>query len=69
MSKDIKYFTRLSTADYERCMEELPGCESLATFHVCFEDGTGKSVCRRCFRQHIDEGSWITDALSVLAEA
>lgn len=59
MQKAVKYTS--DTPDVV-CKENLPGCDSkLETVHVCFEDGSGITVCRSCFDSHLNDGSWISD--------
>jgi len=64
MVKYIKYTAAL-THDAD-CSEKLPNCEKKAALHVCFEDGSGASVCRMCFKGRINEGDWITDEVQTL---
>ncbi|MHB1391348.1 MAG: hypothetical protein ACYCXF_09015 [Thermoleophilia bacterium] len=60
MQKTVK-FTSETPATV--CKEKLPGCDvKTGIVHVCFEDGTGESVCRNCLAKLADEGRWITDS-------
>ena len=67
MTKTVKYTSDFSAEEKCSCAEQLSGCETRADYHVCFEDGSGKSVCRKCFDQRVNKGSWITDNAEVLA--
>lgn len=67
MLKTVKYYNEVSADDRYQCAEKLPGCEVTASFHVCFEDGSGVNVCRSCFDKRVNAGEWITDSVEVLA--
>lgn len=67
MVKVIKYISEVP-ASAARCDEGLEGCNVFAgSVHVCFEDGTGVTLCKNCFEKRCDEGVWITDATVRLA--
>ena len=58
--KRIKYTSETSTGV---CDEKLPGCDlKSGTVHVCFEDGSGATVCKNCFDHRLNTGTWITDS-------
>jgi len=60
MPRTVKYTSEAPTAV---CKEKLPGCDAKSeTVHVCFEDGSGVTVCRNCFDQLLNEGKWISDS-------
>jgi len=60
MFKTVKYTSDSSEAV---CKEGLPGCDlKSGSVHVCFEDGSGATVCRNCFEKRLDEGVWVTDS-------
>ena len=63
MVRIVKYTTDLEGAE-AGCGEH--GCEEAASVHVCFEDGTGVSVCQKCLEARVNEGEWITDSCQVL---
>ena len=67
MVKTVKYTSDFSAEEKCSCSERLPGCAATAAYHVCFEDGSGKSVCEKCFEQRVNSGAWITDSTEVLA--
>jgi hypothetical protein len=67
MVKVVKFTSPMSVST--PCSEQQAGCEAEADIHVCFEDGSGVSVCRSCFDQRINEGAWITDSCECLAVA
>ncbi len=57
--KRIKYTSDASTVT---CSEKQAGCDvESGVVHVCFEDGSGATVCRNCFNSLLNEGKWITD--------
>lgn len=66
MMKEIKYVGKLTAKSGAVCQEQLPGCERVATVHVCFEDGNGGSVCRNCFEKKVNRGDWTCDSTEVL---
>lgn len=66
MVKTVKYTSELSPEEGCKCAERLTGCEVTASLHVCFEDGSGISVCKSCFGQRANEGEWITDSSQTL---
>ncbi|MHB1325881.1 MAG: hypothetical protein ACYC0L_06715 [Thermoleophilia bacterium] len=60
MPRTVKYTSEAPTAV---CKEKLSGCDAKSeTVHVCFEDGSGVTVCRNCFDQLLNEGKWISDS-------
>ncbi|MFA6000489.1 MAG: hypothetical protein WC828_00010 [Thermoleophilia bacterium] len=67
MSRIVKY---TSEAPVDVCNEKLPGCDlKSGTVHVCFEDGSGITVCTNCFNSRLNEGEWITDSCVTLKAA
>jgi GH24 family phage-related lysozyme (muramidase) len=66
MVKNVKYTSEIKEDMSGVCAEKLPGCEEKATVHVCFEDGSGESVCRSCFDRRVNDGDWITDSAEYL---
>ena len=66
MVRIVKYSQKLSPDDRAGCSEKLANCEQTAAVHVCFEDGSGAFVCRRCFTQRVNDCTWITDDLKML---
>lgn len=67
MLKTIKYTSNFPVEERCGCSEKLDGCEATAAYHVCFEDGSGKSVCKSCFDQRVNTGAWVTDSTEKLA--
>ncbi|RJQ42523.1 MAG: hypothetical protein C4534_09920 [Gaiellales bacterium] len=67
MLKTVKYTSNFPVEEKCSCTEKLPGCEGTAAYHVCFEDGSGKSVCRNCFDKRVNSGEWETDSAERLA--
>ena len=68
MVKVIKYISEVPAGSASECSEKLAGCNIFAgSVHVCFEDGSGVTVCKNCFESLHDTGSWITDATVRLA--
>lgn len=60
MPRIVKY---TSEAPVAACKEKLPGCDlKSGTVHVCFEDGSGFTVCENCFNSRLNEGIWTTDS-------
>ncbi|MHB1412597.1 MAG: hypothetical protein ACYCXE_04495 [Thermoleophilia bacterium] len=66
MVKIVKYSKELAPDEQAACAEKLANCEKTATLHVCFEDGSGAYVCKRCFARRVDECTWITDDLKMM---
>jgi hypothetical protein len=67
MQRTVKY---TSEAPAAVCKENLPGCDvSSGTVHVCFEDGSGATVCTNCFDRLLNEGKWITDSCITIKAA
>lgn len=62
MVKDIKFTQDVGSDCTAVCSEKQENCTTKADIHVCFEDGSGRWVCRKCFDQRVNEGAWITDA-------
>jgi hypothetical protein len=63
MTKIIKYTTEVPASDRPECKEGYPGCDPAAgAVHVCFEDGSGVTVCNSCFERILNEGRWISDS-------
>lgn len=61
MSRDITFACEVTARSGAVCREQLAGCETKATIHVCFADGRGEAVCRSCFLGRVDRGDWSTD--------
>lgn len=61
MLKVVKYTSVEPVSVRSECSEKLPGCETTRSLHVCFEDGSGLTVCNSCFNSRINEGRWVTD--------
>jgi hypothetical protein len=67
MQKIVKYTSEAPTAV---CSEKLTGCDvKSGTVHVCFEDGSGSTVCKNCFDSLINEGKWTTDGCVTIKAA
>jgi hypothetical protein len=66
MVKVVKYTAVVPVEVSAECGEKSAECEGTATLHVCFEDGSGVSVCRNCLDERVNEGQWITDACQIL---
>ena len=63
----VKYTRDLSIEEIgAACGVKLDGCQETASQHICFEDGSGAYVCRKCFTRQVNEGEWITDAAEEL---
>lgn len=66
MVKIVKYAKELAPNEQAECAEKLANCDKAATLHVCFKDGRGTYVCKRCFAQRVNDCTWITDDLKML---
>ncbi len=66
MYREVKYSSEVGENCSARCSEQLPGCETTVSYHVCFDDGSGEFVCRKCFDQRVNEGEWVTDATELV---
>lgn len=67
MFQVVKYTSVVPVGEGE-CSQKLEGCDAKSGLvHVCFEDGSGATVCRNCFDSLIDEGLWVTDSTIRLA--
>lgn len=67
MLKMVKYTSVVPVGEGE-CSQKLEGCDPKSGMvHVCFEDGSGATVCRSCFNLLVDEGRWGTDSTVRLA--
>lgn len=62
MVRNVKFTQEVDAGCTAECSEKLATCKTRADIHVCFEDGSGKWVCRKCFDQRVNDGDWITDA-------
>jgi GH24 family phage-related lysozyme (muramidase) len=66
MVKTVKYTSDFPDGEKYNCAERLPDCDVTASYHVCFEDGSGKSVCSSCFEKRVNAGDWNTDSTEAL---
>ena len=67
MMKTVKY-TSVVPVDEGDCSQKLEGCDPKSGLvHVCFEDGSGATVCNNCFNSLVDAGKWVTDSTIRLA--
>jgi len=67
MPKTVKYTSEAITAV---CNEKLPGCDvESGTVHICYEDGSGATVCKNCFDQLLNEGRLVTDSCVAIKAA
>ena len=64
MFRVIKYASLRD--DGARCGEKSADCESDARMHVCFEEGDGMYLCKKCFQGRVNRGDWIVDSTVVL---
>ncbi len=68
MQITIRYTSEVPASDNPECSEKLPNCDvESGAVRVCFEDGSGVTVCKNCFNQLLDEGMWVTDSTIRLA--
>ncbi len=68
MVKVVKYTSEVPAGSGTVCKEGLEGCNIFAgSVHVCFEDGSGVTVCKECFAKNLNEGVWTCDSTVRLA--
>lgn len=67
MVKVIKYISEVP-GNATTCSENHADCNIFSgSVHVCFEDGSGATVCKSCFESCLDEGVWTADSTIRLA--
>jgi hypothetical protein len=59
--KTIKYESEVIGSSAE-CGVKTDACDGAELVHVCFDDGSGVTVCAQCFDNRINGGYWITDS-------
>lgn len=68
MVKVVKYTCEVAAGPGAACTDGSPECDMASgLLHVCFEDGSGTTICKSCFEYHLNDGEWTTDSTVELA--